>query len=79
MNVEVYTFVHYPLRKVRAGVKMGVDFATRGDRAAGDYCGAGPYAEIPFQGLHPRGRAALRGGSISHSPACHAARKSAMR
>jgi hypothetical protein len=48
MNVEVYTFVHYPHEKP-AGVKMGVDFVTRGDRAAGEYCGAGRYAEIHFK------------------------------
>jgi hypothetical protein len=48
MNVEVYTFVHYPHEKP-AGVKMGVDFATRGNRAEGDYCGAARYAEIHFK------------------------------
>ncbi len=48
MNVEVYTFVHYPHEKT-AAVKMGVDFATRGGRAEGDYCGAGRYAEMHFK------------------------------
>lgn len=48
MNVEVYTFVHYPHEKP-AGVKMGVDFVTRGAEAEGDYCGAGRYAEIHFK------------------------------
>lgn len=48
MNVEVYTFVHDPREKA-AGVKMGVDFATRGGRAEGEYCGAGRYAEIQFK------------------------------
>ena len=32
-----------------AGVKMGVEFATRGHRAEGDYCGAARYAEIHFK------------------------------
>jgi hypothetical protein len=48
MNVEVYTFVHYPHEKP-AGVKLGVDFVTRGAMAEGDYCGAGRYAEIHFR------------------------------
>jgi hypothetical protein len=48
MNVEVYTFVHYPHEKP-AGVKMGVDFVTRGAKAEGDNCGAGRYAEIHFK------------------------------
>lgn len=48
MNIEVYTFVHDPREKA-AGVKMGVDFASRGTRADGDYCGAGRYAEIQFK------------------------------
>ncbi len=45
MNVEVYTFVHHPHEKP-AGAKIGVDFATRGAKAEGDYCGTGRYAEI---------------------------------
>lgn len=58
MNVEVYTFVHYP-RETAGGVKIGVDFATRGERPEGDYCGPGRYAEIHFKAytLH-RGRIA---------------------
>lgn len=58
MNVEVYTFVHYP-REPAGGVKIGVDFATRGARPDGDYCGSGRYAEVHFKAytLH-RGRIA---------------------
>lgn len=48
MNVEVYTFIHYA-REKPAGVKIGVDFATRGARAGGEYCGTGRYAEIQFK------------------------------
>lgn len=48
MNVEVYTFVHDP-RETAAGVKVGVDFVSRGGRADGDYCGNGRYAEIQFK------------------------------
>lgn len=48
MNVEVYTFVHDPREKT-AGVKMGVDFVSRGGRADGEYCGTGRYAEVQFK------------------------------
>lgn len=48
MNVEVYTFIHSPRQKA-AGVKVGVDFVTRGARADGEYCGTGRYAEIQFK------------------------------
>jgi hypothetical protein len=48
MNVEVYTFLHYPREKA-ASVKMGVDFVSRGRRADGEYCGTGRYAEILFK------------------------------
>jgi hypothetical protein len=60
MNVEVYTFVHYPGEKA-AGVKMGVDFATRGARADGEYCGAGRHAEVQFKAYTlEKGRVAKR-------------------
>ena len=60
MNVEVYTFVHYPHEK-SAGVKMGVDFTTRGGRAEGEYCGSGPYSEIHFKAYTlEKGRTARR-------------------
>lgn len=60
MNIEVYTFVHDPREKA-AGVKMGVDFVTRGGRAEGDYCGDGRYAEIQFKAYTlEKGRVAKR-------------------
>lgn len=60
MNVEVYTYVHYPREKT-SGVKIGVDFVTRGSRAQGDYCGSGPYAETQFKAYTlERGRATRR-------------------
>ncbi len=48
MNVEVYTFIHLP-RERAGGVKLAVDFASRGDRADGEYCGNGRFAELPFK------------------------------
>jgi hypothetical protein len=48
MNVEVYTFVH-AARQKPAGVKMAVEFVTRGSRAGGETCGTGRYADIPFK------------------------------
>jgi hypothetical protein len=58
MNVEVYTFVHFP-RERAAGVKMGVDFMSRGARAEGEYCGTGRYAELQFKAyVLERGRVA---------------------
>jgi hypothetical protein len=60
MNVEVYTFVHVP-REKPAGVKMGVDFVSRGRRADGEYCGTGRYAEIQFKAYTlEKGRVAKR-------------------
>jgi hypothetical protein len=60
MNVEVYTFVHYPREKA-AGVKIGVDFVTRGGRAEGEFCGTGRYAEIQFKAyMLEKGRVAKR-------------------
>jgi len=60
MNVEVYTFVHYP-REKPAGIKIGVEFASRGARAEGEYCGAGKYAEIRFKAFTlEKGRVARR-------------------
>lgn len=60
MNVEVYTFVHYP-REKPAGVKMGVDYAARGTHAEGEYCGAGRYAEVQFKAyVLEKGRVAKR-------------------
>jgi hypothetical protein len=60
MNVEVYTFAHTPRQKP-AGVKMAVEFVTRGSRAEGETCGAGRYADIPFKAYTlERGRDAKR-------------------
>ena len=58
MNVEVYTFVRAPRQKP-AAVKIGVDFASRGNKAEGEYCGAGKYAEVHFKAYTlERGRVA---------------------
>lgn len=60
MNVEVYTFVHDPREKA-AGVKMGVDFVSRGQHAEGEYCEAGRYAEVQFKAYTlEKGRVAKR-------------------
>lgn len=60
MNVEVYTFVHHPRQKA-AGVKMGVDFVSRGRRADGEYCGTDRYAEVHFKAYTlEKGRAVKR-------------------
>lgn len=58
MNAEVYTFVHAP-RERSGGVKIAVDFASRGDRAEGDYCAGGRFAELHFKAyILERGRTA---------------------
>ncbi|WP_428295935.1 hypothetical protein [Hyphomicrobium sp.] len=60
MNVEVYTFVHVP-GQAAAGVKMGVDFVSRGRHAAGEFCGVGRYAEVQFKAYTlEKGRVAKR-------------------
>lgn len=56
MNVEVYTFVHHP-GQVPGGIKIAVDYATRGARADGEHCGTGHFAEIHFKAhILERGR-----------------------
>ena len=46
-KIEVYTWFHSPEQDTGA-VTMAVDYASRGDKPAGDKCGQGPLAEIPF-------------------------------
>ena len=47
-NVEVYTYQH--VAGEPAGViRLAVDFASRGDRAEGAYCGDGRFARVRFR------------------------------
>lgn len=49
MNAEVYTYVHR-VGEPTGYIKLSVDLVGRGDRATGQYCGSGQFAELHFKG-----------------------------
>ena len=64
-KVEVYTFVHSADQETGA-VSMLVDYASRGAKPAGELCGTGALAEIPFEVVifDRKGRTARESGVI---------------
>jgi hypothetical protein len=49
MNAEVYTYVHHA-GEPAGYIKLSVDLVSRGDRATGEFCGSGQFAELHFKG-----------------------------